>query len=116
MDRRRFSCLTAAVFRMLLGGSLSHMGSSGVVTSSRTRSTSISTSWRRWLLGARLAIVRLCIASGRWHLLCQFSLVLFVATLASLLVATRIFTVEYGLGVERIWWLPDPALHWLFGR
>jgi hypothetical protein len=66
--------------------------------------------------GSALAMTRLCVASGRWPLLCQFSIVLLVLTFAFLLVATRGLTVDYGLPVGRIWWLPTFARRWLWGR
>ena len=66
--------------------------------------------------GSALAMTRLCVISRRWPLLCQFSMVLLVLTLAFLLLATRVLTVDYGLPVGRIWWLPTFARRRLWGR
>ena len=63
-----------------------------------------------------LGVSRLCVKSQRWPLICQFSIILFAATLLGLLKATRFFSLEYGLPMGRIWWLPSFARHWLLGR
>jgi hypothetical protein len=63
-----------------------------------------------------LGVIRLCIKSRKWPLLCQFSIILFVATLIVLLVVIRYLTLDYGLPIGRIWWLPSLARHWLLGR
>ena len=66
--------------------------------------------------GCALAMIRLCAASGRWPLICQFSVVLLVVTLSSLCVATRLLIVDCAFPVGRIWWLPGFARPWLLGR
>ena len=63
-----------------------------------------------------LAVSRLCVKSQRWPLICQFSIILFAATLLGLLAVTRFLSLEYAWPMGRIWWLPSFARHWLLGR
>jgi hypothetical protein len=63
-----------------------------------------------------VAVSRLCVKSRRWPLICQFSIILFAATLVGLLTVTRFFSLEYGLPISGIWWLPSLARRWFLGR
>ena len=72
--------------------------------------------WLPLAWGCGLGMSRRCLISHRWPLLCQFAIVLLLATTIILLAMPRFLETEYGIPRCRIWWLPGVAETLVLGK